>query len=178
MNEACWRGYKQIGMKKKGGRTVPNCVKEHYRSFAEWLNENYPEEGDSKYSSLTFNIKRRKLNVPELIKRGAIFVTYAHDEDGWEADPDNQNHLSDWSHSLISLYNVELGKKNGGWTAEAPEYIKPKSYSHAERSINSSAPNLGNNQLVYDGKYNQILWSIEKLKIPENIAFMESNHDY
>jgi hypothetical protein len=40
MNEACWRGYKQIGMKKKGGRTVPNCVKEHYRSFAEWLNEN------------------------------------------------------------------------------------------------------------------------------------------
>ena len=166
MNEACWRGYKQIGMKKKGGRTVPNCVKEHYRSFAEWLNENYPEEGNSKYSSLTFKIKRRKLNVPELIKRGAIFVTYAHDEDGWEADPDNQNHMSDWSHSLITLYNVELGKKTGGWTAEAPEYIKPKSYSHAERSINSSAPNLGNNQLVYDGKYNQILWSIEKLKIP------------
>lgn len=24
--EACWKGYKQIGMKKKGRRTVPNCV--------------------------------------------------------------------------------------------------------------------------------------------------------
>tara|TARA_R100001594_G_scaffold84150_1_gene118648 strand:+ start:451 stop:690 length:240 start_codon:yes stop_codon:yes gene_type:complete len=22
----CWRGYEMIGMKKKGGRTVPNCV--------------------------------------------------------------------------------------------------------------------------------------------------------
>ena len=22
----CWTGYEMIGMKKKGGRTVPNCV--------------------------------------------------------------------------------------------------------------------------------------------------------
>lgn len=26
IDEACWKNYKQIGMKKKGGRTVPNCV--------------------------------------------------------------------------------------------------------------------------------------------------------
>ena len=25
---ACWDGYKQVGMKKKGNRMVPNCVKE------------------------------------------------------------------------------------------------------------------------------------------------------
>jgi hypothetical protein len=24
--KACWKGYEAIGMKKKGGRTVPNCV--------------------------------------------------------------------------------------------------------------------------------------------------------
>jgi hypothetical protein len=40
MNEACWEGYKQVGMKKKGNRTVPNCVKKNKFSFAEWLNEN------------------------------------------------------------------------------------------------------------------------------------------
>ena len=28
MNEACWVGFKQVGMKDKGGRKVPNCVKE------------------------------------------------------------------------------------------------------------------------------------------------------
>jgi len=22
----CWKNYKKVGMKKKGGRTVPNCV--------------------------------------------------------------------------------------------------------------------------------------------------------
>jgi hypothetical protein len=26
MNENCWKGYKQVGMKKKGNRSVPNCV--------------------------------------------------------------------------------------------------------------------------------------------------------
>ena len=25
--EACWKTHKQVGMKKKGGRMVPNCVK-------------------------------------------------------------------------------------------------------------------------------------------------------
>lgn len=25
-DEACWKDYKQVGMKKKGGKTVPNCV--------------------------------------------------------------------------------------------------------------------------------------------------------
>jgi hypothetical protein len=28
LDEACWDGYKQVGMKKKGDRMVPNCVKE------------------------------------------------------------------------------------------------------------------------------------------------------
>ena len=25
-SDPCWTGYKQVGMKKKGGRQVPNCV--------------------------------------------------------------------------------------------------------------------------------------------------------
>lgn len=25
-NESCWKDYKQLGMKKKGKKTVPNCV--------------------------------------------------------------------------------------------------------------------------------------------------------
>lgn len=26
-NDPCWKGYKQIGTKKKKGKVVPNCVK-------------------------------------------------------------------------------------------------------------------------------------------------------
>ena len=28
--DPCWKGYKQIGMKKKNGKKVPNCVPEAY----------------------------------------------------------------------------------------------------------------------------------------------------
>ena len=28
INEACWDNYKQVGMKTKGGKQVPNCVPE------------------------------------------------------------------------------------------------------------------------------------------------------
>jgi hypothetical protein len=129
------------------------------------LNEEGVTEGKYGGEPYTFNQPRRQLNVPELIKRGAIFVTYPHGEQGWETDDQE-----DWSYSLISLYNV----MQGGWTKEAKKYIKPASYKKAEQQINSSAPNLGKNQLVYDGKYNQILWSIEKLNIPDSVAFLDN----
>ena len=32
---SCWVGYKQVGMKDKGGRKVPNCVKETTEIFYE-----------------------------------------------------------------------------------------------------------------------------------------------
>jgi len=32
LKDACWKGYKQIGMKKKGDRMVPNCVPEEIKS--------------------------------------------------------------------------------------------------------------------------------------------------
>jgi len=118
------------------------------------------------YSNTTFRTERRRLNVPALIKAGALFVTYPHGEQGWETD-----NKEDWAYSLISLYNVI----QGGWTSEAKKYLKPASYKKAEQQVNSSAPNLGSDKLVYDGKYNQILWSIKKLGIPDNVAFLDDS---
>ena len=55
MNEArgtCWVGYKQVGMKDKGGRKVPNCVKETTEIF-------YEENGQSHGYTLEY------LRLPE-----------------------------------------------------------------------------------------------------------------
>ena len=42
--EACWVGYKQVGMKKKGDRQVPNCVKEDLQeSFALYAITSFPD---------------------------------------------------------------------------------------------------------------------------------------
>lgn len=41
VDEGCWKGYKQVGMKKKGARLVPNCVKESYSNWREELFEDW-----------------------------------------------------------------------------------------------------------------------------------------
>jgi hypothetical protein len=37
--KACWKGYKQMGTKQKGGKTVDNCVKAGYEPTGEKITE-------------------------------------------------------------------------------------------------------------------------------------------
>jgi len=79
ITEACWTGYKQVGMKKKGGKEVPNCVPEgvdlgEESELNEWgeieevseyqgrkVTLNKPSSGDVKKSKVY--VKNEKGNV-------------------------------------------------------------------------------------------------------------------
>jgi hypothetical protein len=54
LDEACWTGYKQVGLKKKGKRMVPNCVKEEKRLYIESIVavKNKAEKSGMPYSIL------------------------------------------------------------------------------------------------------------------------------
>ena len=61
MTEACWEGYKQVGMKDKGGKMVPNCVpmeETHTPEHEDEINEYCPR-------CLAEYIIRKKLGVLE-----------------------------------------------------------------------------------------------------------------
>jgi hypothetical protein len=49
LNEKCWDGYKQVGMKKKGNKVVPNCVKEENKSgdssLRDWFSKSRSSDG-------------------------------------------------------------------------------------------------------------------------------------
>jgi hypothetical protein len=51
MNENCWKGYKQVGMKKKGNKMVPNCVPETNENFDEMPGPIEGLEGPFKFRS-------------------------------------------------------------------------------------------------------------------------------
>jgi len=60
MNEkrgTCWVGYQQIGMKKKGGKLVPNCVKEVVDIY--WENESNESCG------YTFEFEKQPMSEAE-----------------------------------------------------------------------------------------------------------------
>ena len=66
IDEACWDGYKQVGMKKKGGKEVPNCVPEEFE-----LNEWGEIEEESEYQG-----RKVTLNKPTKgdIKKSKVYV--------------------------------------------------------------------------------------------------------
>jgi hypothetical protein len=78
----CWDGYKQIGMKDKGGRSVPNCVKkEDYEITLESSNEivellNYLKENDGNLDEASYQGRSVKLNKPMRgdVKKFKVYV--------------------------------------------------------------------------------------------------------
>ena len=44
ITEACWKGYKKVGMKKKGSKQVPNCVPVE-ENLRDWFKEKWVRFG-------------------------------------------------------------------------------------------------------------------------------------
>ena len=62
--DACWKGYKQVGMKKKDGKEVPNCVPMN----EEELKEAGIDKSDVDYSHIEEDIKLRDVEgIEEVI---------------------------------------------------------------------------------------------------------------
>jgi hypothetical protein len=77
INEACWSGYEQKGTKKKGGRTVPNCVPKE--SVAEDAEHDMPDlEAVGKPVKSTMDAERR------MAAGDRIFVAHEMDEEPFE----------------------------------------------------------------------------------------------
>mgnify|MGYP003314950723 CR=1 FL=1 len=67
LEEACWVGYKKVGMKKKGDRMVPNCVKE------EIVNEVYGK--DFVYSENVGDMYKGKLTDTQITNLKNLWKT-------------------------------------------------------------------------------------------------------
>ena len=70
IDEACWDTHKQVGMKKKGGKMVPDCVPKS-EEYEDELNEWGEIEEDSEYQG-----RKVKLNKPMAgdVKKSKVYV--------------------------------------------------------------------------------------------------------
>jgi hypothetical protein len=89
LEEACWTGYKKVGMKKKGDRMVPNCIPEEYVTesgdiieFVE-LEEGQYKELDTRKGDLKI-AKDKKLALKD--KYNAIMAGQASGDENSIAD--------------------------------------------------------------------------------------------
>ena len=103
--EACWSGYKQVGLKKKGNRMVPNCVPEevYVELFGEAdlsksqvkmvhkvakklpkgdFKDRYGKDGEAVRYGTATNMVKKKLGISEFTKRDFKNLEKVNDHDG------------------------------------------------------------------------------------------------
>ena len=105
--------------------------------------------------------ERYLFDVTKLINAGAAFITPAIDGD--PESPTYKEWLDSPSVHFITLKNVTDSSEDG-WIHKAITKKADPSAFHRKDFVYD----------IYDGKYNQILWSLEKLGIdPSNMIFPE-----
>jgi len=102
---------------------------------------------EGKFDDTTrFNlVKKNPFNIKKLVDRGVIHVTAPGDGKGGVDKPNWEGDVS-----IITLYNLDKAEP---WMKKAITMPAPKAIPHVQDY---------QEDLFYNGKYNQILWSIEK----------------
>ena len=77
LQDACWTGYKQVGLKMKNGKQVPNCVPEAYdigHDYAEYTNKITPGQAkyDLKFQGGDYKPSDPKKNLKQVVTTPVI----------------------------------------------------------------------------------------------------------
>lgn len=73
-NEACWDTHKQVGMKKKGNKMVPNCVPKEDTTTASIPNPADTAMGPRATGINVTDRRRKKNQPPVLLKRFRKYI--------------------------------------------------------------------------------------------------------
>jgi len=121
-----------------------------------------PNLDDEAFGDLSRKLPYQPLNWDRLINSGAIRITQPGSGTGPE--PKITNDPEQWS--LVSLQN---DKVKDSYTTKWP--TKPEAYDSALKTLGQS------NDMLYDGKYRQILWSAKQLGLSPQEVFMKKRRE-
>ena len=137
--KACWKGYKRMGTKQKGGKTVDNCVKEDNAEDPVNYGE-YDREGDMAKDDLRtiddaaeelYSILQADDNLPEWVQskitKAVDYIDTARDymkaqnhEEGVAESEDEEDYYYVVRHQ--SKRDIETEMPTKAWDAVGPKY--------------------------------------------------------
>jgi hypothetical protein len=115
LSDACWKGYKQVGMKDKNGKQVPNCVPEAYdigHDYADYTNKITPGQSnyDPNFQGGSYKPSDPKKNLKQVVKRPMTTDVFKKDIEEWA--------ISD---STIDKYRERYREE---WRSKLDEVVK------------------------------------------------------
>jgi hypothetical protein len=116
------------------------------------------EEGKYDDSSKFDLVKQNPFDIKKLINKGIIFITKPGNGQGGVEEPNWEGDAS-----IITLYNMANAEP---WMEEAVKTPLPQAIPHIQNDQDN---------LLYDGKYNQILWGIKKKGLKPEDFYLNVN---
>jgi len=115
LSDACWDGYKQVGMKMKNGKQVPNCVPEAYdigHDYADYTNKITPGQSgyDPKFQGGSYKPSEQKNNLKQVVTKKETADITKEDVEKWS--------LSD---ETIDKYKKRYAEE---WRSKLDEVVK------------------------------------------------------
>ena len=142
-----------------------------YDRFNKFITHRYNESKEMN-ESVVYDYKENRnesterlpFDVNKLIDAGAVFVTPAID-----GDPNSKHYkkfLNRRHTHLITLYNLKHTTPDSWIHKAVTRFASPKHWDNKDFANN-----------LYDGKYNQILWSLDKLNIPYKSMLIDNMNE-
>ena len=116
------------------------------------------EEGEYDDTSKFDLVKQNPFDIKRLIDKKIIFVTKPGDGKGGVAEPNWEGDAS-----VITLYNMAKAEP---WMKQAVKSPMPQAISYIQKD---------QDKLLYNGKYNQILWGINKMGLKPEDFYLNVN---
>jgi len=115
----------------------------------------YDDQGDSGQFTL---VKENPFNIKKLVDKKIIFITKPGDGKGGIEEPNWEGDAS-----IITLYNMAKAEP---WMKQAIKSPMPQAISYIQNN---------QDKLIYNGKYNQILWGIKKMGLKPEDFYLNKN---
>jgi len=120
LSDACWKGYKQVGMKNKNGKQVPNCVPEAYdigHDYAKHTTSITPgQDGyDPKYSGGSYVPSKEEDNKKQVVTRPMTTDVNKKDIEEWALsdaviDKYKERYKEEWRTKLDEVVKTMMEK--------------------------------------------------------------------
>ena len=120
LQDACWTGYKQVGMKMKNGKRVPNCVPEAYdigHDYADYTNKITPGQPgyDAKFQGGSYKPSDPKKNLKQVITNKETAEITKEDIEKWSfsdetIDKYKKRYAEEWRAKLDEVVKIMMEK--------------------------------------------------------------------
>lgn len=136
VDEACWKNYKQVGMKKKGGKTVPNCVPEDIAATQTAEEDELEERTNDRYDDVE-RVRIHKRQQEKKINRKPALSFRDKDDPSLKAAKNKQQRLKNMGKDKMDIPDAKMES-----VSEAAETSSTADLAEAMKDLLADSFNL------------------------------------